>query len=146
MFIGLLLHGMSLHGARNGAGFRPIRKGSSKYLNMQRIKPPRSKLRGMNCAFPSSRFPTGLRRKRRGILPEEIDAPHTAETRIESRPAHRHFVHGKQKGPRQSGVMSIARGCAAAIAEADRLRLINGLSQIETRIDGRCSGPAGFLD
>jgi hypothetical protein len=44
MFIGLLLHGMSLHGARNGAGFRPIRKGSSKYLNMQRLMhrtPPR---------------------------------------------------------------------------------------------------------
>ena len=37
------------------------------------IKPPRSKLRGMNCAFPSSRFPTGLRRKRRGIRPEEIE-------------------------------------------------------------------------
>ena len=28
-----------------------------------------------------------------------IDAPHTAETRIESRPAHRHFVHGKQRDP-----------------------------------------------
>ena len=37
------------------------------------IKPPRSKLRGMKCAFPSSRFPTGLRRKRRGIRPEEIE-------------------------------------------------------------------------
>jgi len=34
---------------------------------------PHSKLWGMNCAFPSSRFPTGLRRKRLGIRPEEIE-------------------------------------------------------------------------
>jgi transposase-like protein len=34
---------------------------------------PRSKLRGMNCAFPGSRFSTGLRHKRRGIRPEEIE-------------------------------------------------------------------------
>jgi len=27
----------------------------------------------MNCAFPSSRFPTGLRRKRLGIRLEEIE-------------------------------------------------------------------------
>ena len=37
------------------------------------IKLPASKLRGMNGAFPSSRVPTGLRRKRRGIRPEEIE-------------------------------------------------------------------------
>jgi hypothetical protein len=34
---------------------------------------PRSKLRGMNCAFPGSRFSTGLRHKRRGIRSEEIE-------------------------------------------------------------------------